>query len=178
MPSSQHCRQDGSSNTLNRQIGSSVNSRNKAFFVTFLSLRKNTMIKATSRRKHLFGLWLQRVRVCLNRELRCQARSRKLKQGWGMGQEEWCKALKTQSPFPVPHVFQQSLASYPSPNSSTNWGPSVQIREPIGVVFIQTTQKAEKPGSFPHSTPQDLTNEWVDSQTVPRGEDSRTCLPP
>lgn len=130
IPSSQHCRQDGSSNTLYRWIGSSVNSRSKALCVIFLSLRENTMSKETSRKKHLFGLWLQRVRVCLNRELWWQARqSRKGRAscikprtggGGGRGlQEEWCKAFKTQGPFPVPHFFQQSLASYPPTHTHT-----------------------------------------------------------
>ena len=65
---------------------------------------------------------------------RREKKERGTKRDWG-----WCGFLKPQSVHPVTFLLQQGHTSQSFPNSSTNWGPSIQTHEPMGAILTQAT---------------------------------------
>lgn len=51
---------------------------------------------------------------------------------------KWHKAFNSQRPLAMTFFLQQAMLLN-LPDSTTNWGPSVQISEPMGDIFIPTT---------------------------------------
>lgn len=51
----------------------------------------------------------------------------------------WFGLWKPQSLLQVAYLLQQVLIFLPLQNSSTNWGPSIQIYEPMEAILVQTT---------------------------------------
>lgn len=57
---------------------------------------------------------------------------------WEAAYWEWCRSFETSNIVPVTHPFQQNHTSYPFPNSSSNYEPSIQTYKSMEVIFIQT----------------------------------------
>lgn len=59
---------------------------------------------------------------------------------------EWHELLKPPSPLPVINLLQKDHIPSTFPDNSINWGPSIHIYEPMGVILIQTTTKGDSCG--------------------------------
>ena len=47
--------------------------------------------------------------------------------------------FKTLNPAQLLHSLQQGPTSKSHPNISTNWGPNIQIYEPMGTILLEVT---------------------------------------